>query len=59
MTEASQERLEQAKKRLADIERRIGPFMPKITIREGIKRTEWRHENTAVRTDQSKKKKAK
>jgi hypothetical protein len=57
MTEANQERLEQGKKRLADIEKRIGPFMPKI--REGIKRTEWRHEDTAVRTEQPPKKKTK
>jgi hypothetical protein len=57
MTEANQERLEQGKKRLAEIEKRIGPFMPKIKVREGIKRTEWRHENTAVRTERSPKKK--
>jgi len=59
MTERTEDRLEEGRKRLADIERRIGPFMPKIKVREGVKRNEWRSDNTAIRSQRAPKKKAK
>ena len=36
------ERIEEGKKRLEEIERRVGRFMPKGTMKEGVKRGEWR-----------------
>jgi hypothetical protein len=56
MTERT-ERLEEGKKRLADIERRIGPYMPKIRVREGVKRGEWRSDNTVIRGQRTAQKK--
>jgi hypothetical protein len=49
LDKAAEDRLEAGKKRLADIERRIGIFMPKTTGRQGAKRTEWRSDKVAVR----------
>lgn len=49
LDETTEDRLEAGKKRLADIERRIGIFMPKTTGREGAKRSEWRSDNVATR----------
>jgi hypothetical protein len=59
MTERTEDRLEEGRKRLADIERRIGPYMPKIKVREGVKRSEWRSDNTAIRAQRASKKKVK
>jgi hypothetical protein len=57
MAETAENRLEEGKKRLADIERRIGPYMPKIKVRDGARRTEWRSDKVAVKTRPTSKKK--
>jgi hypothetical protein len=59
MTESGKAKLEEGKKRLTDVEKRIGPYMPKIKTRSGVKRSEWRADNTAIRAQRSPKGKAK
>jgi len=41
MDTSSKGRLAPARRRLADLEQRIGPFMPKPVVRSGVKRGEW------------------
>jgi hypothetical protein len=41
MNTNGKDRLAAARGRLADLERRIGPFMPKPVVRSGVKRGEW------------------
>jgi hypothetical protein len=53
------ERLEEGKKRLADIERRIGPYMPRIKVRDAVKRSEWRSDNSAPKSHRPYKKRPK
>jgi hypothetical protein len=54
----AEDRLEEGRKRLAEIERRIGPFMPKVKVRDGVKRTEWRSDNSALKAHRAPKKNA-
>jgi hypothetical protein len=44
-------RLEEGKRRLEDIERRIGRFMPKVVSKEGVRRGEWRSDYPLVTGD--------
>ena len=57
MAQNAEKRLEEGKKRLADIERRIGPYMPKIKVRDGARRTEWCSDEVAVKARRASKKK--
>jgi hypothetical protein len=41
MDTTDRDRLSPAKKRLTEIERRIGPFMPKPVVKSGVKHGEW------------------
>jgi hypothetical protein len=41
MDASNPDRLTPARKRLAELERRIGPFMPKPAVKSGVKRGEW------------------
>jgi hypothetical protein len=47
MTERSEDRLEEGRKRLADIQQRLERYMPRIKVREGAKRSEWRSDKVA------------
>jgi hypothetical protein len=57
MTQKAEHRLEEGKRRLADIERRIGPYMPKIKVRDGAKKSEWRSDKVAMKDRPTGKKK--
>jgi hypothetical protein len=51
MSDATEQRIEDAKSRLADIERRLRPFMRKPVVRDGVKRGEWRSDTGFIRSN--------
>ena len=46
MCEDTKQKLETGKQRLAEIERMLEPYSPKVTVREGPRRGEWRSYST-------------
>lgn len=43
--------IKRGRERLEEIERRIGRYLPNVTVRDGVKRGEWRSDYPRITSD--------